>query len=254
MSSAFFPIYHDSENTPFYDIPIGTVLYRGESSINEDTYELSANTNYPIFFGFDKENIETNYGITYQFTTKQEIRCIAIDLLDESSPFVKKSPPDIQSILLSNYGLVTKERVSESDKDKVLANYVCQLGLDGYATNLMETRFDTFHAEIALCNPAKKINMIGHRVTTYEKAAQLKREQTLIRDQKEQNLRRKKRRSNMFVDDEESPPSSPMRYITPTSFILPPSSPTRGGSKKKKTNHLRRVKRKSLKNKNKNKK
>lgn len=250
MSQGFFHIFRDSNQTPFYIIPTGTTLYRGESSINKETYLLPTDTTYPVFFGFDKENIEKNYGITYQFTTKDDIRCIAIDLLDNGSPFFKEAPSEIQDILLSNYGLVSKERVSESNKDKVLANYVCKLGIDGYATNVMDTRFDTFHAEIAICKPADKLHLLGSRVTSLEKAERLKQEQVLIEDGK--NLRRKKRRP-LFADSD-SPPSSP-RFIPPISFFTPPSSPIRGGRSTKKKlvrpRPLLRIRKKSRKSSNK---
>lgn len=249
-------LLYDSDENHYYIIPEGTTLYRGESKINQNTYTLPE-SQYPVFFGFDKENIEKNYGITYKFTTVKEMRCIAIDKLNVNSPFYKNAPSDIQNILLSNYGLKTKERLSESDKDKVLANYICEKGLDGYAIDNMETKFDTFHAEIAICHPSEKINVIGINVTDSETAAKFKQESILIQDKKD----RKKRRP--LYPQSPSPkkfhPSYPNNenFVLPISFLTPPSSPIsprmetfstpprsirKGGSKKKRIKRNKRNK------------
>jgi len=252
MEPNFFnnPIIDDNNN-PIYVIPQGTSLYRGESSINQPTYKL-AKSEYPTFFGFVKDDIEKNYGITYEFTTNTEIRCIAIDLLKENSPFYVNSSKDkdIQKILRSNYGLLTKKRLSESDNDKILANYVCDLGYDGYAIQNMETEFDTFHAEIALCNASTKLNQPGVRVTNDEKAKQLKMENVLIKNKPTKQSRRRYDDNSpvkpmpVLFDSlfPESPPSSPMRPIRPMSFETPLSSPQKGGkNKKRKTGKNKRI-------------
>ena len=248
MEETFFnkPIM-DTNNNPIYVIPQGTHLYRGESSINQPTYNLTE-SKFPTFFGFVKDDIEKNYGITYEFTTKQEIRCIAIDLLNESSPFYVNSSPKIKTILENNYGLLTKKRLSENDNDKILANYVCDLGYDGYAIQNMETEFDTFHAEIALCNASTKLNQLGVRVTSPEKAKQLKQESILIKNRPTKQSRRiyednspVKPMMGLF-DSFSSPPSSPMRPNRPISFETPPSSPQKGGiNKKRKTTKNKRT-------------
>jgi hypothetical protein len=243
----------DTNNNPIYVIPQGTPLYRGESSINEPTYNLTE-SKFPTFFGFVKDDIEKNYGITYEFTTKQEIRCIAIDLLNEGSPFYVNSSRKIKTILENNYGLLNKERVSESDNDKTLANYVCDLGYDGYAIQNMDTKFDTFHAEIALCNASIKLNQPGVRVTSPEKAKQLKEESILIKNKPTKQSRRvyednsPVKPMNGLFDSFSSPPSSPMRPIRPISF----ETPDRGGlNKKRKTGKKKRTMGKRGLNKNK---
>ena len=240
----------DTNNNPIYVIPQGTPLYRGESSINEPTYNLTE-SKFPTFVGFVKDDIEKNYGITYEFTTKQEIRCIAIDLLNEGSPFYVNSSRKIKTILENNYGLLNKERVSESDNDKTLANYVCDLGYDGYAIQNMDTKFDTFHAEIALCNASIKLNQPGVRVTSPEKAKQLKQESILIKNKPTKQSRRvyednsPVKPMNGLFDGFSSPPTSPMRPIRPISFETPPASPNRGGlNKKRKTGKIKRTLRK----------
>lgn len=239
MSSPFFNVEYDHLGNPFYIIPAGTTLYRGESSINQSIYHLEY-AGFPIFFGFDKENMEKNYGITYQFTTIKNMRCIAIDLLNKSSPFYIQSPLEIQKILIENYGIVTKKRLSESKQDKTLASYICTLGIDGYAIHSMDTLFDLFHAEIAICNITDKINPDGIRVTSPETADKLKQERVLIENQKKRAI--SKRRSHLFDDDDDhdennnpnpfsynSPPSSPIKINKQLSFQTPP----KGGSKKK---------------------
>ena len=242
----------DTNNNPIYIIPQGMSLYRGESSINEPTYNLTE-SKFPIFFGFVKDDIEKNYGITYEFTTKQEIRCIAIDLLNESSPFYVNSSPKIKTILETNYGLLTKKRLSENDNDKILANYVCDLGYDGYAIQNMETEFDTFHAEIALCEAYAKLNQPGVRVTSPEKAKQLKQESILIKNKPTKQSRRIYEDNSPvnpmrgLFDSFSSPPSSPMRPMRSILFETPPSSPQKGGinKKRKATKNKRTLRKKS---------
>jgi len=257
MSQPFFKVVHDPSGIPFYIIPTGTTLYRGESSVNQPTYTIKYN-GFPIFFGFDKDAIEKNYGITYQFTTISDIICISIDLLDESSLFYINSPPKIQKILRENYGLVSKKRLSESDNDKLLSNYLCKLGIDGYATNIMDTLLDSFHAEIAICNITGKINQTGPRMTSDARAEQLSRQHILIQKERE---RRELRREQILIQKErerrerlgkipiETYPSNeitPMFTPTVLSFNTPPGSPIRrnnGGKKKRKTIRSKSIRR-----------
>lgn len=242
----------DSFGNPIYIIQKGTMLYRGESSINESTYKLPRSA-YPVFFGFVKDDIEKNYGITYQFTTKKDIRCIAIDLLNTRSPFYVNAPQLIKHILTENYGLAenidskSKFRLSESDKDKKLAKYVCDSGYDGYAIPNMNTKFDTFHAEIAICNASTKLEQPGSRVTSSEHADKLKMEHRLI-----QNVVKKSRRptygdsrspvkspivfSSLFTD---SPTGSPQ--VSPIKFALFETPPKKGGATKKKKTGKRKT-------------
>lgn len=251
MTPKFFSTYDSEDNIPFYIIPAGTTLYRADSSTDAPTYKL-IDTGYPIFFGFDKETIEKNYGITYKFTTISDIHCIAIDLLTESSPFYVNSSPKIQKVLRENYGLFTKKRLSESGNDNLLANYICTLGKDGYAANVMETQLGSFHSEIAICNISNKIDPDGILVTPKKIAARLKQEHILIISEKERRERRRRRSNNvgdspqksiqksLFMD---SPPNSPPRVTAiPFSFDSPPSSPIykRGGKTLKKKRMIRK--------------
>lgn len=245
----------DSFGNPIYIIPKGTMLYRGESSVNESTYQLPSSA-YPVFFGFAKDDIERNYGITYQFTTKKEIRCIAMDLLNTSSPFYVKSPQRIKDILVENYGLgenmdsKSKIRLSESDNDKKLAKYVCHSGYDGYANPNMNTKFDTFHAEIAICNASTRLNQPGSRVTSSEHADKLKMEHWLIKNAVKKSRRPTQRFSpvkspivfsSLFGD---SPPGSPK--VSPIKFALFETPPKKGGAtKKKKSNTKKTLRRKT---------
>ena len=61
----------------YYSLPIGTVLYRGDSDPklgNKMTLE-----NRITFFGFDQGNVEENYGVAYKFTTNNELKLVALD-------------------------------------------------------------------------------------------------------------------------------------------------------------------------------
>jgi hypothetical protein len=115
----------------------------------------------------------------------------------------------------------------------------------------MDTKFDTFHAEIALCNASIKLNQHGVRVTSPEKAKQLKQESILIKNRPTKQSRRiyednsPVKQMNGLFDSFSSPPSSPMRPMRSILFETPPSSPYRGGvNKKRKTNKKKRTLRK----------
>jgi hypothetical protein len=256
MSTEFFKNYQiDKDENHIYVIPKGTTIFRADSSVNKPTYKLEYVDGkiYPIFFGFDKESVEQNYGITYQFTTIEDIRCIAIDRLDEKSPFYVNSPYEIQKILLSNYGLKTKKRLSESVNDKILTNYICSLGYEGYAINTMDTQLGTFHSEIAVCNISNLVDPNGTRVTTQHLADKLHQEYILIKDKKEREETKKRIRRERYESRtqasppqvsnkkslfEDSPPSSPIKPM-PISFSTPPRN-NRGGSRKMKKTARRR--------------
>jgi len=258
MSTEFFKNYQiDKDENPIYVIPKGTTLFRADSSVNKPRYKLEYVDGkiYPIFFGFDKENIEENYGITYQFNTIEDIRCIAIDRLDEKFPFYVNSPHEIQKILLSNYGLKNKKRLSESVNDKILTNYICSLGYDGYAINTMETQFGNFHPEIAVCNISNLVDPNGNRVTIQNLADNLHREYILIKDKKEREETKKRiRRERYETRAEISPPrvsikkslfddSPPNSLISPMpiSFSTPPRNKGGRSRKIKKTNRRRKT-------------
>ena len=103
--SNLFELQTSSENgIPYYVIPADSELYRGGSSNCYPTFTLEYRDS-AIFFGFNAEEIEKNYGITYKFTNKEELRCIAIDNLNQDSVLYTNASENIQDIFEKNYGI-----------------------------------------------------------------------------------------------------------------------------------------------------
>jgi hypothetical protein len=192
--SNLFKLQTSSENgIPYYVIPADNTLYRGGSSNCDPTFTLEYRGS-AIFFGFDAAEIEKNYGITYEFTNKEELRCIAIDQLDTDSVLYIEAPDNIKDIFKKNYGIQSKIRTSDLETDKLLTEYICEkcqeYGYDGYASNKMNTAGEgEFHPEMAVCN-LDKINPIGTRVTAESKCGSLIAD---YNDKRRQNEDRKKR-------------------------------------------------------------
>ena len=220
MSTPFFEVIYE-QGTPFYVIPTGTTLYRGDYFVDSHHEQSLEYTRPPIFFGFDKESVE-KYGIVYQFTTIQDMRCISTDLLTESSPFYSTAPEHIKAILHKNYGVITKKRVSEPNPDKKLAEYICGLRLDGYAANHTRFELDILEPEIAICD-ITKINTTGILVSV---PPDVKLKRMEIKNKKE---REEKRINNKRGFHNESINTNPINLKPPSlfSFDSPPRSPTK---------------------------
>ena len=261
MSNPFFNVVYEDGN-PFYIIPLGTALYRGDYFFDSQDEQSLEYTRPPIFFGFDEASVK-KYGIVYSFTTKQEMRCIATDVLTESSPFYATAPEDIKAILRDNYGVISKKRVSEPNPDKKLAQYICDSGLDGYAAKRTGFELDILEPEIAICN-IEKINTTGTLVSV---PPDVKSKRMEIRNKREREEKRINKKRG-FYDEIVIPNPIPLKPTSLFSFDSPPSSPTKtgkslfgspfrtpGGSKntKKKIVH-RKSKRKSNKKRRTNKK
>ena len=230
MSNPFFEVIYEDSN-PFYIIPAGTELYRGDYFFDSHVKQsLEYYTIPPIFFGFDKESVE-KYGIVYKFTTKQEMRCIATDLLTESSPFYDTAPEHIKEILRKNYGVISKKRVSEPNPDKKLAEYICGLQLDGYAANRTGFELDILEPEIAICN-IRKINTTGTLVSVPPDVQSKRME---IRNKREREEKRRKNKREFDVENDENDDPNPIHNTNPLkptslfSFDSPLSSPTKTG-------------------------
>ena len=265
MSNPFFNVVYEDGN-PFYIIPLGTALYRGDYFFDSQDEQSLEYTRPPIFFGFDEASVK-KYGIVYSFTTKQEMRCIATDVLTESSPFYATAPEDIKAILRDNYGVISKKRVSEPNPDKKLAQYICDSGLDGYAAKRTGFELDILEPEIAICN-IEKINTTGTLVSV---PPDVKSKRMEIRNKRELDEKRRKNKRGFHYENANPNPihnAIPLKPTSLFSFDSPPSSPSKtgkslfgspfrtpGGSKntKKKIVH-RKSKRKSNKKRRTNKK
>jgi hypothetical protein len=147
----------DGQGFGVYKIPRGATLFRGDSDPHIYDEGFMRLQDRPTFFGLDKENVEDNYGIAYKFVTLVELNLVALDK-NQGTPFYDSLPDKYKQILDENYGYKTGIRDSVSEKDKQILEYICENGYDGYACGAMSTTMGgTFHAEVALCEPASKL-------------------------------------------------------------------------------------------------
>ena len=147
----------DRQGFGVYKIPRGATLFRGDSDPHIYDEGFMRLQDRPTFFGLDKENVEDNYGIAYKFVTLVELNLVALDK-NQGTPFYDSLPDNYKQILDENYGYKTGIRDSVSEKDKQILEYICENGYDGYACGAMSTTMGgTFHAEVALCEPASKL-------------------------------------------------------------------------------------------------
>ena len=162
---------HTSGKYKIYVLPKNTNIYRGDTRLYNDfnkpqgTPEKGVGEDGPKIFTknnnfftmFQKE--AKMYGVPYEYTTKQKYNLLAIDNHDENTTFFKNAPDNIKTILSNNYGWSTNKRNSDGDEDQKVADYICSLGLDGYASQPMESvrPRPNLPSEIMLCDSINKV-------------------------------------------------------------------------------------------------
>jgi len=150
------PIYNEN-GINFYLIPTGTMLFRSDS--DPRIGDKMVLTRPYDFFGFSQESVEGIYGVAYKFTTKRDLKMIALDN-NMDTYFYKNIPVVYKKILDENYGYTNNNiRFSDPDKDDQLSNYIYREydGIfDGYACKQMRLSLldptRTFHSEAMICD------------------------------------------------------------------------------------------------------
>jgi len=163
----------DKNGIYVYKVAKGARVFRGDSSINRRTdYPLD---NRITFFGLDKENVEHNYGITFEFVVQKPLTLIAIDRNNGNPAFLDRINEKTKRILDVNYGYKSGLRNSTPRSDNKLSEFIRDnLGeYDGYGCNEMPTDSGgRFHSEIMVCHPVQFIGD-GIRVTDDGKLSEL---------------------------------------------------------------------------------
>jgi len=211
--STFFKEYKDPKNgLIYYNLPINSILYRGDNSIYDKINHrerIEFTDKSFTFFAIDPYSAE-EYGIVFEFKTRKEYNLVALDNSETIERLYQSAPANIQTILGKNYGYVGTTsadiiRNSESKQDKQLSKYLCDLGYDGYATNTMATEMGgTFHKEVMICHP-QNITFIRQITTDFRQVDSMLTKNKL----RELNVMRKKPRryDNDDNDDNDSPPN-----------------------------------------------
>lgn len=160
-----FEIVTDDKGYKYYEIPANTLLFRGDTSI----YPMFQLPKTPTFFSTEPKFVK-HYGIIFRFITTSPLRLLILDNHADYKNFYDNSPKDIQTILRRQYGYISGLRDSAYISDFKLVNYICSLGMDGYANDRMhvddfavvdeyegeeDMENRPFHPELALCNLTK---------------------------------------------------------------------------------------------------
>jgi hypothetical protein len=193
-------LFSTEEGYRYYTLPKGYPLYKASRESKESMNLVPGNF---YFFGVKNDNpdyikgYEENYGIIFEFRTTREYKLLAMDTPKTLKTLYKSASPEIRKILKTNYGYRTGIRDSNSEQDRKLSAYICDLGFDGYAIDTMKTPAGgTFHSEFMICKMSN-IEFVG-RVSDEISADKILAKEKLdkqARELREQRRRNKTRKS-----------------------------------------------------------
>jgi hypothetical protein len=223
----------EEKGIKYYVFPAGYPLFKAKQTSAKAT---KFTNNFPSFFGIKNmsheyiEAYEEEYGIIFEYITTRKYKLLALDDKSTQTHLYTRAPSNIQKILEDNYGYTNNIRNSVGEKDKEFANYLCSLGYDGYATNVMSTDFGgKFHIELLICNAKDGIEYV-QRITHDSKidyileTGQSKRHANELKESRKKKPRHDVESSDMEITG--SPPRRNMFGSPPRRNIF--ESPPRG--------------------------
>jgi len=197
-----FKFKTDKNGIKYYKIPVEYNLFKATREFNEtNDKRIILDDDKPYFFGeynMDADYIksyEDLYGIIYHFRTTHEYNLLALDDKQTLKYIYYNAPENIQKILRENYGFFDNIRNSISENDRILSEYLCSNGYEGYAIKSMKTDFGgTFHPEFMICN----INGIEciRRITDDTNVDRLKKQGTTKISEDLREKRKSEKRKN----------------------------------------------------------
>jgi len=248
MSNSFsFNLIRGEHGYNYYDIPKGTIMYRGDTN----SYPSFQVPNGPAFFSTEPKFVK-HYGLVFTFEATAPLKLIALDNKGDYLTFYTNAPADIRKILDMNYGRTSGLRDTVYVQDYKLVNYLCGLGFDGYANDRMDVTFDSvvdlyegeeededrkFHPEMAICDTTKlkfvdpRKDMAKYTQREIDKALLKKQESKQKRALDEQRKQKTRKRNPQYDerDATESNAVAPFPAHTglfhANNFNSPPSSP-----------------------------
>lgn len=200
----------ESNGWKFYVLPKDWILYRGDTARYLNP-ELPLRT---VEYFTTLEDTE-NYGVPIAFKLTENLRLFALDDVSNALRLYKSAPGYIKKALeialnVKENGEINLVRHSIAQVDRQIADYICQLEFDGYATMKMDAELGgIFHPEIALCHPEDKVYIIGTVIDEIDPS----RIQSLIdkyrmveveRSRKESIQDKRRSRINLGDDDPEN--------------------------------------------------
>lgn len=201
-----FKFETDKNGIKYYKIPVEYNLFKATREFNEtNDKRIILDDDKLYFFGeynMDADYIksyEDLYGIIYHFRTTHEYKLLALD--DKQTLeyiYNNNAPENIQKILRENYGFFDNIRNSISENDRILSEYLCSKGYEGYAIKSMKTDFGgTFHPEFMICN-INDIKCIT-RITNDTNVDRLKKQETTKISEELRDKRKSEKRKNPSV-------------------------------------------------------
>jgi len=210
----------------YYILPEGFSLFKATQNYDIRSKGLKLDPTGSYFFGVKNmhpdyiESYEEEYGIIFEFKTRREYKLLALDEIATQQYIYDVAAPEIQDILVKNYGYNNENRKlvrdSESDKDHILSQYLCSNNYDGYAVHNMSTdRYGLFHDEFMICKMdgikyVKQITTDEEKIQNILQNAELKRHAKNMKELKKQNQQTffdsspiKGIKTNLFGDDDE---------------------------------------------------
>lgn len=208
----------DKNGVYVYKVKKGATVFRGDSSVKR-------RTSYPLddritFFGLDKENVEHNYGITFEFVVQKPMTLIAIDRNNGNPAFLQRMNEKMKRILDVNYGYSYGLRNSTPRSDMKLSEFIRDSlsEYDGYGSNEMPTDSGgTFHSEIMVCHPVYNIGE-GVRITDDGKLSELHAKHLDIVYKPKRKTRRRRSTSSRSLGSSSSKSSGRKSSGTPKSY------------------------------------
>lgn len=193
----------------FYVVEADSVLYRGDSGVVGEAPDFR-----PLeYFAPDRQTAEI-YGIVSQFRSKCRLFLLAMDEISNLRRLYEECrSPRVLNAITQVFGYEPDNehinRRSDPTTDRVVAEYICGKGLDGYAHDYVpseEFPQRGFHPEIVICDPRRYVEFEKTMDYDEETIAERMREHRLLRQSQEDRRQReegaKKNRRRFQIEDD----------------------------------------------------
>ena len=188
----------------FYIILDKTLLYRG------DSLQYIGEKKIGDIEYFSDEMTSKNYGLVSFYQSSKLLKLLALDELNNLERLYSQARENVRDSITKSFGYSIDhkqiKRHRDYDNDYIIAQYICNQGLDGFAHEEIKSKSETnFHSEVILCEPLSKLELAGHLDYSEKEKEQLvsiHRLHNYARD--ENNKKVNVKATNIFSDDSSS--------------------------------------------------
>jgi hypothetical protein len=157
MSDNFFSEKVNINEWLFLIIAPTTILY------HIDKYEYFGDKQLEYVEYFSDEKSVTNVDLVSLYKSSKILKLLAMDELSNLSRLYSQAPENVKYSITRCFGyspyIEQINREKDYEHDNVIAQYICNQGLDGFANQT------NFYPEVVLCDPINKLNMISNLVS-----------------------------------------------------------------------------------------